>query len=206
MTVLNEKQVPYEITYIDLSNKPDWFLALSPTGKVPVVQTPAGATLFESGVINEYLDEVHPPHLLPADPLAKAQDRMWQEFITGLYGDVFRLYTAREKAAVDAERQNARTRLERLEEEVTGPLFHGERFSLVDATAASPFMRFDWVRRVASDVDPFAGLPRVSAWRDALLARASVRQAVLPEIFDLFQASLERNQSWIGRTSARPDG
>ncbi len=94
MTVLNEKEIPYEIEYIDLSNKPDWFLALSPTGKVPVILTPEGHRLFESAVINEYLDEMHAPHVMPSTPLGRAQDRMWQELIVGMYGDVYQLYSA----------------------------------------------------------------------------------------------------------------
>lgn len=93
--VLNEKDVPYEIDYIDLGNKPDWFLAISPTGKVPVVQTPDGVNLFESAVINEYLDEMHEPRLLPAAPLDRAQDRMWRDFMADLYGPTFMLYFTR---------------------------------------------------------------------------------------------------------------
>ena len=206
MTVLNEKNVPYDITYIDLRNKPDWFLEISPTGKVPVVQTADGVALFESAVINEYLDEVHEPHFMPQTPLARAQERMWSDFMTGLYGNVFRLYTAANEETVLAESANARERLERLDGVVKGPLFNGERFSLLDATAAPPFMRFDWIRRVAPEINPFHGLPNVTSWRDALLARPAVQSAVLPEIYDLFLESLQRNKAWIGRNLAYTAG
>ena len=55
--VLREKQVPYEISYIDPDNRPDWFLAISPHKKVPVLRVNDDITLFESNAIAEYLDE-----------------------------------------------------------------------------------------------------------------------------------------------------
>lgn len=197
MTVLNEKEVPFEIEYIDLRNKPDWFLAMSPTGKVPVVETPDGHLLFESGVINEYLDEVHPPQFLPETALGRAQDRMWQELIVGMYGDVYQLYTAADEAKAQAALDGARLRLGRLEDEVVGPLFRGQQFSLVDAAAAPAFMRLTWVQQLALSLDPFVGYPKVSAWRDALLARPSVQNSVLPNLFEIFAESVTRNDAWL---------
>ena len=199
MTVLNEKNVPYEIEYVDLRNKPDWFLAMSPTGKVPVVETPEGFRLFESGVINEYLDEVHSPHFLPETPLARAQDRMWQELVVGMYGDVYQLYTAADDTEAQAALDGVRLRLSRLAQEVSGPLFRGEQFSLVDAAAAPVLMRLSWAQRLAPSLDPFAESPRVGAWRDVLLARPSVRDSVLPDLFEIFADSVKRNEAWLSR-------
>ena len=197
MTVLNEKAVPYAITYIDLRNKPDWFLALSPTGKVPVVQTPDGDILFESAVINEYLDDVHAPHWQPAAPLARAQTRMWTEFMGALYGDVYQLYTTPDADRARAIIAGITTKLARLEDEIVGPLWQGEQFSLVDATAAPVFMRLAWVERLRPDLSAFTGLPRTRAWCDGLLARPSVREAVLPDIFDIFLTSVQASESWL---------
>ncbi len=62
---LNKKGIDYKITYIDLADKPDWFLALSPLGKVPVLKH-GDEVLFESAVINEYLDEITPQQITEA--------------------------------------------------------------------------------------------------------------------------------------------
>ncbi|RVK64633.1 glutathione S-transferase family protein, partial [Sinorhizobium meliloti] len=71
---LHEKGVPFERVDIDLANKPDWFLKISPLGKVPLLrisQDGGEAILFESTVICEYLEETQAgPKLHPADPLA----------------------------------------------------------------------------------------------------------------------------------------
>jgi len=54
------RQVPYRMTYIDLDAPPDWFLSISPFGKVPVLKVGGRHILFESAVINEFIDEVSP--------------------------------------------------------------------------------------------------------------------------------------------------
>ena len=59
--LLEAKQIPYQIDYISLSDKPDWFLELSPTGQVPVLVTEGGTPLFESDAIAEYLDDISAP-------------------------------------------------------------------------------------------------------------------------------------------------
>src|SRR6476469_6861443 len=74
---LNEKGVPFERIDLDLANKPDWFLKLSPLGKVPVlvVTSEKGeVALFESNVICEYIEETQAGlKLHPADALRRAE-------------------------------------------------------------------------------------------------------------------------------------
>lgn len=62
----------YDIVYINLSQKPEWY-----QGKVPGIVLENGETLYESLIISEYLDEAYPEHnLFPKDPLAKAKDKL----------------------------------------------------------------------------------------------------------------------------------
>lgn len=197
MTVLNEKNVAHDIEYIDLSNKPDWFLAISPTGRVPVVQTPTGDVLFESTVISEYFDEVHAPHFMPDTPLGRAQDRMWMDFVSGLYGDSFRLYTAADQETAVNNLESAKQKLAKLEEVIDGPLFNGEDFSLVDATAAPPFMRLNWVSEISAEYDAFVDAPKSRAWRDALLAREGVQRSILPDLRDIFMGSIQKREGFL---------
>ena len=75
---LTEKGVPFERIDIDLDNKPDWFLKISPLGKVPVLQV-GDKVVFESAVILEYLDETQRHPLHPKDPLTRAEHRAWME-------------------------------------------------------------------------------------------------------------------------------
>ena len=74
---LEAKAVPYEVEYISLSDKPRWFLDLSPAGQVPLLITESGQALFESDAIVEYLDEVTAPLIAGVTPEQRAVDRAW---------------------------------------------------------------------------------------------------------------------------------
>ena len=79
--LLAAKGVPFETRTVDLKNKPDWFLALSPRGRVPLLSID-GEVVFESSVINELLEELHPePRLFPREPVARARARSWIVFV-----------------------------------------------------------------------------------------------------------------------------
>ena len=79
--VLSHKHVDFEVVEIDLQNKPEWFARnVSGYGKVPAIEHD-GNHLWESAVVNEYLDEVFPrPPLLPAQPGRRALARLWIDY------------------------------------------------------------------------------------------------------------------------------
>jgi glutathione S-transferase len=72
---LTEKGVAFERVDIDLANKPEWFLAISPLGKTPVLMV-GERVIFESAVILEYLEETQAKPLHPADPLSRGAPRL----------------------------------------------------------------------------------------------------------------------------------
>ncbi len=196
---LREKQVDFDVTYIDLANKPDWFLKLSPLGKVPVLQVGEEA-LFESAVINEYLDETNAPAYHPADPLLRGKNRAWIEFISQILMDQYRNLVAATEADFDQHLDAAREKIERLESVFgEGPFFNGAEFSLVDAAVAPAFVRFDVLEKALGDRRPlqlYANAPKVGRWADALIARDSVRESVVPEFAELYIQYARDNGKW----------
>jgi glutathione S-transferase len=98
-----EKQIPCDREYIDLANKPDWFLKISPLGKVPLLLVD-GEVLFESAVICEYLDEITPDSLHPLDPLTKAKHLSWIEFGSNLLAKIVGFYAAKDEETFEAKR------------------------------------------------------------------------------------------------------
>jgi glutathione S-transferase len=181
LIVLLEKEADYDITYVNPADPPEWFAEVSPLGKVPVLKV-GDAVLFESAVIMEYLDEVNPPSLQPADPLEKAQNRAWVEFCSDLLFRQYRMSMAADEATFEKERAGLRTELERLEKQVTGPYFNGSEFRLVDAAFAPFFLRIDLLEQW-HPTGLLDGLPVLAEWQQALLARKSTRNAV-PEGFE----------------------
>lgn len=174
--VLLEKEAEFDITYIDLANPPEWFSEVSPMGKVPVLRV-GKTVLFESAVIMEYLDEVNPPSLQPADPLERARNRAWVEFSSELLFAQYRMSTAEDEAAFEKERAALRTELERLEAQVAGPWFNGTDYRLIDAACAPLFLRLDLLERW-HPTGLLDALPGLTGWRDALLSRESTQRSV----------------------------
>lgn len=175
--VLLEKGVPFSRRWVDLANKPDWFTAISPLGKTPVLLVD-GTPVFESAVICEYLDETHTPTLHPADPLARAQHRAWMEFGSAVLNTIWGYYTAPDAATLQARREELQARFGQLEQALApeGPFFAGAAFSILDAVFAPVFRYFDTFEAIG-EAGFFDHTPRVRAWRAALAQRPSVRQA-----------------------------
>ncbi|MGG5822219.1 glutathione S-transferase family protein [Falsiroseomonas sp. HW251] len=185
--VLAEKGVPFERVNIDLCDKPAWFLAISPLGRVPVLRV-GEEVLFESAVIAEYLDETTEPRLHPADPLRRARHRAWIEFASSMLDDTWVIETSKDEAAFYARVKTLRTKFERLEAlPHLGPLLDGDRFHLADAAFAPVFRYFDTFDRMVP-LGVLDGMPKVAAWRAALAERPSVRGAVVPDYAERLHA------------------
>ncbi len=173
---LAEKAVPFDRVYVDLADKPAWFLDLSPLGKTPVLKVDDGA-IFESAVILEYLEETRPHPLHPADPLRRAEHRAWIEFGSAVLSDIAGLYSAKDQPAFAAKAKALAAKFARLESHLgPGPWFDGD-FSLVDAVFGPVFRYFDVFDRIG-EFGILAGKPKVAVWREALANRPSIRQAV----------------------------
>lgn len=74
--VLHKKGAAFERRDVDLSDKPAWFLSISPLGKTPGLIA-GDEPIFESAVICEYLEEILAPRLHPRDPVNRARHRSW---------------------------------------------------------------------------------------------------------------------------------
>jgi glutathione S-transferase len=199
---LTEKGVSFERVDIDLANKPDWFLAISPLGKTPVLQV-GDAAIFESAVILEYLEETQPKPLHPSDPLKRAEHRGWIEFGSAVLNDIAGLYSAADEAAFKAKASQLEQRFARLESRVAAsPWFDREAFSLVDAVFAPVFRYFDVFDEIA-DFGILSDKPKLAHWRKALAARPSVRSAVSADYPALLRAFIDRRNSWLSGLQAQ---
>lgn len=195
--VLHEKRVPFDITYIDLRNPPDWFRRISPLGKVPLLKVD-GTVLFESAVIAEYLDEVYAPRLHPVDALRRAHNRAWIEFSSNLLTEQFQMLMSPDRNAFEAAGHRFTASLDRLEAELgAGPFFNGANLALVDCAFAPLLMRAT-IMEPYLNLDVFTPRPRLRTWSETLLDRDSVRQSVVPEFPELLIDSW-RHRAPLGR-------
>lgn len=196
--VLMEKGVGFDRVDVNLQDKPDWFLRLSPLGKTPVLRT-GDVAIFESAVICEYLDETQAPRLHPDDPLQRARHRGWMEFGSSLLNTIGSFYNAADEATLDARASDIRARFEQLEQTLgAGPFFAGAPFSLVDAVFGPVFRYFD-VFETIGDFGFFQGLGKVNAWRVQLAQRESVRRAVGSDYPEQLRAFVHGRGSALSR-------
>jgi len=195
---MQEKGIEYERIDIDLANKPDWFLALSPTGRVPVLIVDGRHRLFESAAICEYLDEVSDSRLHPEGALTRAQHRAWIDFASSLLAEVGKLYSALETDGYKHSLKVIRAKLECLEKaKEPGAYFSGDQFYLVDGVFASVYRYFDVFEKYSSDHEIsmlFDGLDGLKRWRENLTKRDSVRSAVAGDYDVMLQQFVARKK------------
>jgi glutathione S-transferase len=201
--MLHEKGVPFDRRIVDLKNKPDWFLAISPRGKVPVLVAD-GSALFESAAICEFLDETHPPRLVPADPFERARQRAWVEVANDLLAAQFKAFTAAEPSEAERTRAGVTALLVRFEQAITTGVISKTGFSLIHVAVAPALHRFI----VAADrlgIDLLASTPQLAALSRSLASRPSVAETVPADFGEQFiQVLAERGSVLVaGSGSAR---
>jgi len=192
---LRSKNIEFDITYIDLADPPDWFLDISPLGKVPVLKVDDDI-LFESAVINEYLDEITGGELQPSEPLARAKNRAWIEFASNMLGNLYMMKMSKDEETFDKYRDQLVSQFYRVEKHLgDGPWFNGGKFSLADTAFAPLFKQNSVADNKLSVIDPVK-MPRVDAWSQRLLALPEVKNSVVDEFESLYLAAMEKNESF----------
>jgi glutathione S-transferase len=199
--VLREKNTEFEMRHIESDNRPDWFLAISPHKKVPVLRIDDRVSLFESNAINEYLDETIAPRLHPKDPIERALNRAWTDYVPTFASAV----TATAYADTEEDYNKAAAaipvpfeRLEKALEKGGGPYFNGAEYSLVDAAYAPFLQRYVFLDRVRK-LGHIEKFPRLKAWTEALLSRASTHSFAPAEFEAMYRDGLKRRNKWVSR-------
>ena len=178
---LAEKGLAWDGVTVSLAKKdqkrPE-HLKRNPYGKIPVIDDD-GKILFESCIINEYLDEKYPnPPLMPKDPFLRGRGRILVDYALNylhepywtLRGEMIKKESERNAAVMDEKRRTLRKLLEYLEEALGDkPYFLGD-FSLTDIAVIPRFLRME-----AYGAMPAPALPKLNQWLDRMKERSSVR-------------------------------
>ena len=179
--VLHEKGIEFEVHEVDLSNKSEEFLSVSPYGKVPVLSV-NGTSLYESNVVNEYLDEVYDsPRLMPENPEERALVRSWMAFADDyFFPSVYRVRIGMQRGYSEDEIQEAKEKLydalSRLEHQLEGRQYLLGEYTLADIAHAGNFHRLRVL--VKSREVPLHKYPNVSAWMERVENRESYKASV----------------------------
>lgn len=185
---LLHKEVEHTVTHITPGKIPDWFKKISPTGKVPLLKVDDEHIIFESAVINEFIDEISEGSLHPEDPVLKAKNRAWIEYGSECLVTLQQIISVPIIKFHDAHKKLLLS-MARLERNLgDGPYFNGDDFSLVDAAYAPFFLRLGILTSIKEDLFPSEKFPKVEAWSRQLLKLPPVTKSVVPEFPKLYIA------------------
>jgi glutathione S-transferase len=200
--VLREKKIDFEFRHIEPDNRPDWFIAISPHKKVPVLRVDDSVSLFESNAIAEYLDETVAPRLHPNDSVDRAVNRAWTDYLPTFAETV----TGAAYAETEADYNKAVAKIpvpfDRLEQALkkqgNGPLFNGEQYSLVDAAYAPFLQRYFFLDRIKR-IGQIDKLPRLNAWAETLMKGPSTHSFPPDEFEMMYRQNVKRRNKWISQ-------
>lgn len=185
---LTHHGVPYTAKHIDLQAKPDWFLAISPRGKVPVLVVD-GTPIFESAVILEYAAERFAPQMMPTDPLERARQRMWVEMSSDVMMGQYKIAVATSKAERDKAVAATRDTLKRFEPLIKGRFFLGDEIGLVDFATGPALVRLakldGWLH-----LGVFRDLPNIEAWTYTLASLPAFTETLVDDFDERLHAMI----------------
>ena len=178
--VLHEKGAEFEAHEVNFRNKSEEFLKASPTGKVPVVVAD-GDSLYESNIVNQYLDEIfEKPKLMPEDPKARAYVRIWMARADeDFYPQVFVSSMGHERGfpqeRITEAKEKLKVTLSRLEDSLEGSEYLADGFSLADIAHAGNFVRLHELEE--NGTVSLLDYPNVASWMERIEAHESFRAA-----------------------------
>ena len=194
--VLKHKNIDFDVTYIDLNDKPDWFDAISPLGQVPVLKV-GDDVLFESSVIQEYVDEITPPSLHPVDPLIKAKNRAWINFGSDILFAMHGMVMAKDEPAVDEKLAIIKKKLGQIEAVHSGgDYFNGAEFNMIDAAFAPMLMRLCFIKTLTG-MDLLQDCPKLQNWTEVLLEMPAVQASVVENLMVMYKGMIKHMDGYL---------
>ena len=197
--LLEAKGLPYQVEYISLSDKPDWFLEISPNAQVPVLVTEGGAALFESEAIIEYIEEAYPPLQEGISLEQKALNRAWSYLASKNY--LVQCGAMRSRSAADLEERSAKlgTAFDKIEKALGETrFFNSDEIGLVDIAWITLLYRTALIER-ETGFDMLGLRPKLKRWQKTVLDSGLVEKSVAADFEDRFFGFYLSEDTFLGR-------
>ncbi|WP_028865942.1 glutathione S-transferase family protein [Psychromonas aquimarina] len=196
--VLEAKQVAYEIEYINLKDKPQWFLDISPNGQVPVMVTESGTALFESDAIVEYIEDEYGPLEQGVSNEQRALDRAWSYLGTKNYLVQCGTMSSKDKETFKQRTEKFTAAFTKIEKQLSGEtrFFKSDILSSVDI-AWLPLLHRAAIVKKYTGFDFLCGMPKTQAWQQAVLA-AGLAEKTVSEDFEALFTDFYLTNTYLG--------
>ncbi len=199
--LLEAKGISYELEYISLKDKPQWFLDISPTGQVPMLITESGNALFESDAIIEYIDEISAPVEAGLTPEDRAFDRAWSYQASKHYLVQCSTLRSSDKDTLTERTEKLRKAFAKAEKQLTGKtFFKGDTLSNIDI-AWLPLLHRAAIIREHTGYDLLDGFPKVQAWQTEVMQTGLAEASVAEDFEAAFTGFYLSDQTWLGNQS-----
>ena len=197
--MLEAKNIPYEIEYISLSDKPQWFLDISPNGQVPVLVTENSTALFESDAIAEYLEEAYPALQEGLTAEQKALNRAWSYLGSKNYLPQCGAQSSKDPDTLIERTEKLAAAFAKVEK-VLGEyrFFNSDTLSMVDL-AWLPLLHRVHIIREKTGYDFLAGYPKVQAWQAAVVETGLAKKSVSEDFIEKFSDYYLSEKTFLGR-------
>ncbi|MFM2587733.1 glutathione S-transferase family protein [Vibrio sp. TBV020] len=195
---LEAKKIPYEIEYISLSNKPQWFLDISPNGQVPLLVTENGTALFESDAIIEYIEDEFGPLEQGVTNEQRALDRAWSYLGSKHYLAQCGTMRSNDKGALTEKVANLAKAFAKVEKQIAGPFFKGQQLSNVDM-AWLPLLHRAHIIKSHTCFDMLDGFPKVQEWQKQIMETGLVEKTVSEDFEAAFTGFYLSEQTFLGK-------
>lgn len=191
------KSLQYEVGFIDIEEKPDWFLRISPHGKVPLLITDEEDVLFESDAIVEYLDEAYEPRLLPGDLAQRAKARAWTAKANELLIRLHKVFDSTQKEDFEKYLRRVFNGLIMIDELLSQQAYiSGPEFGLAD-TAWIPLMYRCELIKNHSNTDLLSQFMHINRWLEDVRKRPCYKQSVADDFDKLFVETYLKNNEFL---------
>lgn len=186
---LTAKNVPFEIEYISLSDKPQWFLDISPNGQVPLLVTESGVTLFESDAIIEYIEDEFGPIESDITNEQRALDRAWSYLGSKNYLVQCGAMSSKDEATLTERSEKLVTAFVKVEAQLSGEhaYFKSNQLSNVDI-AWLPLLHRAAIIKEETGYDFLCGLPKTQKWQQNVLNSGLIDNSVSEDFVELFKS------------------
>ncbi|NQZ07625.1 MAG: glutathione S-transferase family protein [Algicola sp.] len=181
---LAAKNIPFEVEYINLKEKPQWFLDISPNGQVPVMSLPSGTVLFESDAIIEFIEDEYGPLEQGVSNEQRALDRAWSYLGSKHYMAQCGTMSSQGQDTFKQRAEKLIKVFARVEKQLASEtrFFKSDHLSQVDI-AWLPLLHRAAIVKTHTNFDFLCGLPKMQAWQNALL-QTDILQSTVSEDFE----------------------
>lgn len=198
--MLEAKGLDYQVEFISLKDKPQWFLDISPNGQVPVLLTEGGETLFESEAIAEYIEDAYGPLQPGLSPEQKAMNRSWGYLASKAYLVQCGAQRSPDCGALSERSARLGSAFDKIEKQLTGsPFFSGAAPGWVDIAWLVLLHRAAIIEKHTGH-DFLGRRPKLKAWQQSLLQTGLAETSVAADFEEAFTGFYLSSDTYLGRS------